>query len=258
MFASLPMYDFPEHRDHTDRLWSLTAAGLRARGIEAPKSLSRPYDLPADWLRPDLLLSQTCGLPFARSLRGRVSIVGAVDHGLPDCPPGSYRSRVVVRADDPARSLADLRGRTVAINNDDSQSGQGAFRMTLAAHGENGPFFARVVETGAHLESIRAVARGEADVAAIDAVTHALALRHLPEARTLRVLLSTPPTPGLPFITRLGGPAAQIRDALAEAIDAIGPESRSVLMLHGLVPRSEEEFDGIAAADRESPPLAGS
>jgi ABC-type phosphate/phosphonate transport system substrate-binding protein len=217
--------------------------------VEAPVRLSRPSDLPGDWLRPDLLLSQTCGLPFVRHLRGRVALVAGVAYDLPDCAPGTYRSRLVVRSHDDVQSVADLRGRVAAINAEGSQSGAGALRATVGPLREGGRFFGRVVETGAHAESIGAVARGEADVAAIDAVTFALAQRHLPEARSVRVLASTSETPGLPLVTRRGGPARALFEAIGEAIEAIGAEARSALLLRGIVPRREEDFDGIAAAD---------
>lgn len=256
MFASLPMYDPEPLREATDALWDAIAAGLRLRGIDAPARLSRPAHLPEDWLRPDLLLSQTCGLPFARRLRGRVALVAGVAYDIPDCAPGNYRSRIVVRASDPVRSLADLRGRVLAVNSEDSQSGAGSVRAVLRGMGGLQPFFGCLVLTGAHLDSIRAVARGEADVAAIDSVTFALALRHLPEARELRVLASTPETPGLPLITRRDGPVAALFAAVEEAIGTVGPGVRSTLLLRGIMPRRDEDFDGIAAADAGAAPLA--
>jgi ABC-type phosphate/phosphonate transport system substrate-binding protein len=250
MFASLPMYDLPEVRAETDALWSAIAHALAQRGIEAPETLARGTDLSADWLRPDLLLSQTCGLPYVRHLRGRVALVGAVHYDLPDCAPGAYRSRVVVRSDDPAERLEDLRGRTLAMNSGESQSGAGALRGLLAPLGPGDRFFGCVLTTGAHLRSIRAVAEGLADAAAVDAVTFELARRHVPAAAGLRVLLSTPETPGLPLVTRKNGPAETIREAVAQAVDDVGAEVRSALLLRGVVPRRDEDFDGIAAVDR--------
>lgn len=257
MFASLPMYDLPELRAETDALWSAVAAGLRARGVEAPDQLSRGGDLHEGWRRPDLLLSQACGLPYVRHLRGEVALVGAGDYDLPDCAPGTYRSRILVRAEDPARGPEDLRGRTLAVNSEGSQSGAGALRTLLRAQLAAGPFFGGIRETGAHLESIRALARGEVDVAAIDAVTFALARRVLPEAGAVRVLLSTPETPGLPFVTRPGGPVEALFAALAEGIDAVGRGVRGALLLRGVVPRRDADFDGIAADDALNPPLDG-
>lgn len=255
MFANLPMYDLEPLRAETDALWSAIAAALRARGIEAPERLARPAHLPDDWLRPDLLLSQTCGLPFARRLRGRVGLVGGVAYDVPDCSPGSYRSRIVVRAGDPAQAIEDMKGRIVAINSDDSQSGSGSLRMVLRELGAPHPFFARIIETGAHVDSIRAVARGDADIAAIDAVTFALASRFMPEVQGLRVIGLTPKTPGLPLVTRLGRPTEALFEAVGEAIEAVGPAVRAALMLRGVVQRREEDFDGIAEADATMPPL---
>ena len=80
----------------------------------------------AGWTDPGLVLGQTCGLPFVRELAGRVALVGAPDYGLPGCPPGWYRSAVVVRADDPREALAGFRGARLAVNGSDSQSGWGA------------------------------------------------------------------------------------------------------------------------------------
>ncbi len=256
MYASLPMYDLPAIRAETDALWSAIAAGLRSRGVAAPDRLSRDGDLLEGWRRPDLLLSQTCGLPFVRHLRGRVDLVGAVAYDLPDCRPGAYRSRVIVRAGDPARGLDDLRGRTLAMNSAESQSGAGALRALLRSRSVAAPFFGRVLPTGAHLESLRAVAQGRADAAAIDAVTFELARRHVGEAQEVRVLLSTAETPGLPLITRAGGPARAILEAVDEAVRVVGPEVRAALLLRGVVPRGDPDFDGIAAEDAAEDPLA--
>lgn len=256
MLASLPMYDFAEHREATDALWSAVAAGLRRRGIPAPAQLTRSDDPFADWQSPDLLMSQACGLPFVRHLRGRVTVLGTADHGLKDCSPGTYRSRVIVRRDDPAERLADLEGRRLAINSSDSQSGAGALRTAVRALRRDKPFFSRILETGAHVESIRDVARGRADVAAIDSATFAMAQRYVPETRDVRVLLSTPETPGLPFITAREGPAGLILSALDEAIAGLSPDLRSTLLLHGVVRRTEADYDAIAAADRAAVPLA--
>ena len=124
--AALPMYDWPEARDANDRLWAAVRDRLRARGVPAPEGLSRDLPLMAGWTHPRLVLGQTCGLPLVRELAGRVAVVGGEDRGLPGCPPGWYRSAVVVRADDPRGGLADFRGAALAVNGFDSQSGWGS------------------------------------------------------------------------------------------------------------------------------------
>jgi ABC-type phosphate/phosphonate transport system substrate-binding protein len=100
-----------------------------------------------------------------------------------------------------------------------------------------------------------AVLEGDADIAALDAVTFALLQRHRAEAQGTRVLLSTPETPGLPLITCRGGPAGALFAALAEAIETVGSELREALLLRGLVPRSDCDFDGIAADDARASAL---
>ncbi len=253
MFASLPMYDLPQLSRAHERLWSALRDQLASMGFAAPLTLTRSGDHHADWLVPDLLLSQTCGLPYVRDLRGRVRLVAAVDYALPDCRPGNYCSRIIVHRDSAAAQLSDLRGAHAAINAPNSQSGAGALRhAVLPLLDAKDRFFSQVSVTGAHLASVRAVAQGDADLAAIDAVTFALAQRHLPEAEAVRVLASTEETPGLPLITALSGPAPVLADALARAIADIGPEAREVLMIRGLVPRSDADFDVIAAWDAEA------
>ena len=64
MIVDLPMYDWPEQRAETDSFWAAVAAGLRAAGVEAPERLARPADPAVGWRDPDLLLGQTCGMPF--------------------------------------------------------------------------------------------------------------------------------------------------------------------------------------------------
>jgi ABC-type phosphate/phosphonate transport system substrate-binding protein len=215
--AALPMYDWPEARAETDGLWAAVRDRLRARGIEAPEALSREIGLMEGWTHQRLLLGQTCGLPLVGALAGRVVVIGGEDRALPGCPPGWYRSAVVVGEDDPRQDLADFRGSTLAINGFDSQSGWGAMLPHAAPQARSGRFFGRVRVTGAHITSVDRVAAGAADLAAIDLVTWGYCLRHRPAAKRLRVLMLTEPTPGLPYIAAHGAEVAARRAALAEA-----------------------------------------
>ena len=252
MIATLPMYDWPQHQPQTDRLWQLIAEAFGTKtGTQPPARLARGGDLMAQWLAPDLLISQTCGLPYVRHLRGRVVLVGGVDHGLHDTPAGYYCSRVIVHQDCTAASLADLAGARVAFNSTASQSGAAALRHMIAPLRKMSRFFGAELVTGAHAASIDAVAEGRADVAAIDAVTWAMAQRYLPQTANLRVLLSTPPTAGLPLITALNGPADALFWALDQALQMIGPEARNQLMMQGVVARSDADYDLIAMRDAQ-------
>lgn len=236
--ASLPMYDWPEVRPATDAWWAALRDALRAQGIPAPDALSRDGD---HWEDPGLVLGQTCGLPFRRHLRGRVTLLGAPDYGLDGLAPGYYCSVLVVGRDDPAPDGAALRSARYAYNARLSQSGFAALEAAL------GPRDPRLgVETGAHRASIRAVAEGAARVAAIDAVSWRLALAHEPAAARLRVLGCTPATPGLPMITAFGRDPAPFRAAIAAAIAALAPGPRAALGLCGFVPFDEAAYSEVA------------
>ena len=78
------------------------------------------------------------------------------------------------------------------------------------------------------------MAEGRADIAALDAVTHALLLDAEPAMRALKVVGATDPTPGLPYIAAKGADAVAIFDAVAAAIAGLSPADRATLHLKGL------------------------
>ncbi len=161
--AALPMYDWPELRAATDRLWTALRDALRAAGVAAPDALSRDLGLMQAWTDPRLVLGQTCGLPLVRELAGQVTVIGAADYGVAGCPPGWYRSALVVRADDPRETLAEFRGAGLAVNGFDSQSGWGAILHHAAPLAHDGRFFGGIEVSGAHAASVDLVASGAAD-----------------------------------------------------------------------------------------------
>lgn len=233
MIASLGMYDRAETRAANDRFWGLIRDGMRARGIAAPDGLTRGDGAYwAAWQAPDLVLSQTCGLPYRSRLHGQVTLIGTPDYGVAGCAPGYYRSVFVVRGDDPRRAVEDFAGARFAFNEGLSQSGWAAPQAHAAALGFQ---FRPDVESGGHVLSLRAVAEGRADIAALDAVTWALAQRWEPAAAAVRVLALTEPTPGLPFIAAAGADAAGSFAAVAEAVAGLSDADRDVLRLKGFV-----------------------
>lgn len=237
--AALPMYDWPEVQWANDVLWSATADALRRQGIAAPLRLARDRPLADVWLDEGLVLSQTCGYPFARDLHGRVRLVATPVYDVEGCDGGSYSSMIVTRASERAGGLADFQGRRFALNSRGSLSGFLALKAAMAADGMGLDDAAGWIETGGHRNSLRAVAAGQADIAAIDAVCWALAARHEPELmRQLKAIGRTALRPGLPLITaghRGDAELAAIRAALQAALDA--PETaaaRRALHLAGL------------------------
>ena len=226
MIASLPMYDRPENRDAHDVLWRLIRDGLRSRGITAPDMLDRETHHMEGWGRPDLVLGQICNLPWRAGFRDRVTLIGASDYGLPDAGPGEYFSLIIARADDPAP------GDRFALNDPLSCSGWDAGQDWAR---RNGVPIRPVLVTGSHAESLRAVAEGRADLAAIDAVTWRSLLRWDALAGQVRVVGRTAASPGQSFITRAGQDPSPYRDAIADAIAALPPLQAEVLGLRAIV-----------------------
>lgn len=245
MIASLPMYDWPEVQPATDRLWTAVAQELRHRGINAPDALTRDPDLWTQWEAPDLLLSQTCGLPLRARLRGKVRLVGSPDYRLDECPPGYYASKIIVRARERSVDPKDWRTLRLVCNEDRSQSG---WASILNHASDLDTKFASMVMSGGHRNSIRMVADGEADIAAIDAQSWRLAQAHDPWMTKLRVIGQTSPTPATPFIT--SGDAsddlvAQLHASLKQAVADMTPADRQVLHLHDIVSVPAEDYYAV-------------
>jgi ABC-type phosphate/phosphonate transport system substrate-binding protein len=252
------MYDLPEVRAATDALWSSVARRLAEEGLAGvPDALLRdgPYDAP--WSDPALLLSQSCGYPVTHELAGKVCLVATPRYRAPGCEGAFYRSVVVVGARSKAIVVDDLRGKVCAINEPSSHSGMNALRALIAPRSFGRPFFASVRQSGGHLASLAMVAAGEADVAAIDCVTYALAARARPFLVSgTRPIAWSAPSPACPYITRgrAGGElVAKLRSALAFALsDPDLAWARGELLLDGIAILKAETYGAILHLEEEA------
>lgn len=244
------MYDWPEVRADTDRLWHHIRDGLRRAGLAAPDELTRSADLWTQWQDPGLVLGHTCGFPYRTRLHGSVALVGTPDYGLEGAPPGYYYSNLIVRCDEPG-TWRDFLDRRLAVNGQDSQSGWAA-PQNLAAH--EGRRFGRLIDTGAHLETAQAVAGGRADVGAVDAVTWRLLERYRPEVTgRLRIVARTDPTPGLPLVTALAAHAPAIAAAVRAAIADLPDLAATAPGLRGLADIPASAYLGVPTPPDPTP-----
>ena len=239
MIANLMMYDRPQLVEAHDRFWALIRKNLNVAGIDSPPKLSQGADEFFVWKHPDLVLSQTCGMPYRMWLHDKVSLIGTPDYGLPDCPPGYYRSAIVVRSDDPRQNAADFKDSVFAYNQTFSQSGYAAPYWHL--HGQ-GVWFEHQLHTQGHLNSAKAVAKGQADIASLDAVSWRLMQTYEHFAESLRVLDWTAPTPGLPLIAAKGADAASTFNAVKAAIAELNQADKDALGLKGIVKIDAESY----------------
>ncbi|MBO9589732.1 PhnD/SsuA/transferrin family substrate-binding protein [Devosia sp.] len=259
--VSLAMYDPGEGA--VDRLWDDLRGRLIATGFdELPVTPGGSEDIEATWLDSNLLLAQTCGYPLRRLLDGRVRYVGTPIYAVEGTDGPNYRSAIVVRADDRAGRLEDLRGRRAAYNAVHSQSGYNAFRETVSAYAENGRFFSETFATGSHSASLQSVIGRRADVAAIDPVTLQLQPQDVRDA--IKVIGWTAAAPGLPFITVLtisDSDLVKLRAVLADFFGGAARKDHPEFHFAGFEVLQYEAYDSILAMeqraiDRSYPRLA--
>jgi len=260
--ASLAMYVAPPPvEEATDALWAFLAHYLAEAGMAGvPGSLDRSISHDDAWLRPDLLLSQTCGYPYVASLRGNVRLVATPCYAYPGCDGPDMRSFVIVRKDAGIAALEDLRGRSAAINSRDSNSGANLFRAAIAPIARGPRFFDKVIETGGHAASIAAVAEGRADCAAVDCITYGHMARFAPDdLADIVVVAETPSGPGLPLITRASASddeVALLREALEAAlVDPSLADVRDVLALSGFAVLDDSRYERLLELERQAAAL---
>ena len=173
--ADLPWYDFAELREQTNRWWQGIARHLRSLGVAGiPDDLMRDGDYATRWQSPELLFSQACGYDVLYDEADHIVPIATPCYSAEGCEGPRYCSYVVVRADRPWRTFEELRGRRLAINQVSSHSGTNALRPHAASLQQEGTFFGPLMHSGSHSASLRALHRGEVEVACVDAVVLAL------------------------------------------------------------------------------------
>jgi len=161
-----------------------------------------------------------------------------------------YFSDVIVRADSPLRSFAELRGHSWSYNGTDSHSGYNVTRARLVEMGETQGFFSRVVQAGAHQRSIEMVLGGEVEASAIDSQVLAIEFREHPESATgLKIIDSLGPSSIQPVVAALHlsqEVRADVRRVLLEMHE--GPRAQLALargFVERFVPVADETYDDI-------------
>ena len=209
--ASLGMYPFAHVLRHWDRLWERIAAELP--GTPRRSSWDRPST--TLWRDPALLVGRHLRLA-ARDATRRARRRGR--HVRPGGAVGGRRALPIG-----ARGIEADVDRRVAARARRGRRGE-RHRLALGL-GEPvrrvGWTPEHVLVTGAHVESLRAVARGDAQVASIDAVTFELAVESEPmTAGAVHVIGHGPLVPALPIVTVVGPrrSGTRLRAAIAAAV----------------------------------------
>ena len=229
--ASLPMYERGELNAAHYELWSHILKGFKARNLPAPKKIISGYEGTKVWMNTNLVLSQTCGLPFRTNLKGKVGYVGTPIYDLRNCPPGYYRSVFITNHFRKNLKPNDFIGSTFAINSYDSQSGYAAACEYF--YDCNLPF-SNIYVTGSHFKSALSVYQGLSDIACIDEISWKLIRNFDRFSSYLAEIAWTSPTPALPIITvKYRNSVDIVHEIMSNAIIDLSSHNAKTLLLKG-------------------------
>lgn len=230
---------------------------IRALRTALTQEMSRPVELvqrrtyqeiTASILDGSVDAAWICGYPYLQH-RDQLSLLGVpVWRGQP-----LYQSYVIVRDDDPAETLGDLRAGIHAFSDPDSNSGYLVTASDLARIGETPEsFFTRTVFTYGHRNVVRAVAGGLTRSGSVDGyVWEVLASVEPSLTERTRVLARSEWLGFPPFAARVDrAPDEDIRSFLRALLhlddSAAGQEVLRLLFLDRVQAGDVSLFDGIA------------
>jgi phosphonate transport system substrate-binding protein len=189
-----------------------------------------------------------CGYPYVQ-YADRLAILGIPVHrGRP-----LYQSYLIADARTPFTSLDELRGRSHAFSDPDSNSGFLVTRWLLAQRGEIPErWFSRFFFTYGHRNVIRAVGAGLADSGSVDGYVWEVMAEREPELTDRTRVLARSDWHGFPPVCCLADAReGRVARALAAALAAMpeteaGARVLATLHLDGFVPGGPALFEGIA------------
>jgi len=165
----------------------------------------------------------------------------------------TYNSLLIVPADSPAQSMADLRGKVFAFTDPISLTGR-VYPTSLVQQLGSTPeaFFSRTFLTYSHDEAIRAVASGLADGAAIDSLVFEFALTRNPSLKDKVRIIQTSPDFGIPPVVVSPFTRPQVKAELQllllnMANDPAASEALFALEVDRFVLIDDSAYDGMRA-----------
>lgn len=238
------MYPFASVTWAWDDLWS----AVHRRVPWLPGELTRSNDVHARWWDADCLVTHVCGAPFIVLHARDLHVVGAFDLDLDDADGlGHYHSVLLSPHDVPLDELVGPDCRAAA-NSPDSLSGWLSLIAGTVGAGREWP--GSVTFTSAHVESLRCLARHDADLAAIDAWSLALFAAEEPAlvADLHRVGVGPRiPTPAIAARACLSvDQVHEIRAAFVAALDDDATaDARRALRIRGFAPNTSAHYEAV-------------
>jgi len=255
---SLPMYDLPEMEEANLGFLAALRQRLRVKGFDTVGGvLGNSHSAVLTDAGPGILFTQICGYPLFKHYRDQYVILATPHYAMPGCEESRHRAFFIVRADDSAERLEDLRGGVFGCNSLLSNSGMNLPRLSLARIAGGKPFFSSVVMTGAHVTSLERLDEGSIDICSIDNVTWGFFKKFRPiAAERYRILDETVSSPSLPFVTSASTAESDVA-AVVEALYEIMSDSetahiRETLELTNLSAPDLAAYEGLAVYEREA------
>jgi ABC-type phosphate/phosphonate transport system substrate-binding protein len=199
----------------------------------------------------DLFMAQTCGYPLLKKWSPTHYPIATATFNIAGCEEDRYSSWFVCHKNSAHQHLDQFANSTVTVNGSDSNSGCNVLRYAvsqLSNFEPNKPYFKKVTQSGGHWNSLQLISKGEADLAAIDSVSYALALQHYPELKqTLKIIGQSEFSMGLPFIApnTLALDTTELTEKMNEAVETMDGDSRALLFLKGFVPCKLGDYNSI-------------
>jgi phosphonate transport system substrate-binding protein len=163
----------------------------------------------------------------------------------------AYHSWLIVPAGSPARSMADLRGKTFAFTDPLSHTGRYYPTFLVQQLGETPEsFFGRVFYTYSHDAAIEAVANNLADGAAVDHLIYLYLLERKPDLeRHVQIIHRSPPF-GIPPVVVNPEARPQLKAELLElflgmADDPQGKAALQVLDIDRFISLDDSAYDSV-------------
>ncbi|ATQ70678.1 phosphate/phosphite/phosphonate ABC transporter substrate-binding protein (plasmid) [Methylosinus sp. 3S-1] len=252
------MYCLPEMAAANAAFWAALQLGLCAKGLETADIEFQTEGCAApEGLEPGVFFTQTCGYPLFKHYRDKGRVLGTPHYSAPGCVGSTHRAFFMVRSDDPADCLEDMRGRIFGCNSLLSNSGMNLPRLSLARIAGGRAFFSSVVITGGHVASLDRLDERSIDMCSIDNVTWGLFEKFRPfKSDRYRILDETESSPSLPFVTAVStsaSDAAAIAETLHEMmVDPRMTGIRDALELAGFSTPQVDAYECLAEFEREA------
>jgi ABC-type phosphate/phosphonate transport system substrate-binding protein len=255
------MYPFPETASATAAFWDALRMRLVAKGHDIGDLVFEdPLASVPERRGPEVLFTQFCGYPLLKCFRDQAVILATPCFAFAGCEGPNHRAFFVVRAEDSAERLEDLRGRAFGCNSRLSNTGMNLPRLALSRIAEGRPFFRSVVMTGGHLASLDHLDKEAIDACSIDCVTWGLFRKFRPaDATRYRILGRTTSSPSLPYVTSTATDPQMVA-ALRESLDAVlsDPSTaamRETLGLMAVCRLTASAYEGLTAYEKDAADL---